>query len=52
MPKTKECPSCAMKIEATSEECPVCGYQFQNYGSWVKWLAILMVIVFILYMIF
>ncbi|MFZ6002065.1 MAG: zinc ribbon domain-containing protein [Bacteroidota bacterium] len=45
--KQKECPSCAMEIDAKSKECPICGYEFSDYSGGVKWIAILLVILFI-----
>lgn len=52
--KKKECPSCAMEIDAKSKVCPICGYEFPGVGksAAVKWLAILLVILFLLYLIF
>jgi len=48
--KTKECPSCAMEIDTKSKECPICGYEFGEISSGYKWLAILLVVVFLLYL--
>ena len=49
--KQKECPSCAMKVDAQSKECPVCGYEFTVMSPWVKWLAVFLAAIFILYQI-
>jgi RNA polymerase subunit RPABC4/transcription elongation factor Spt4 len=50
MAKKKECPSCAMEIDSKSKLCPVCGYEFpQNTG--LKWVAIGLVILWLLYMV-
>ena len=49
--KQKECPSCAMKIDAKSKECPVCGYEFTVLSPWVKWVAGFLAVLFILYQI-
>jgi len=46
--KKKECPSCAMEIDAKSKECPICGYEFSSHSPWVKWLAILLIALFFL----
>ncbi|HEX7070630.1 MAG TPA: zinc ribbon domain-containing protein [Rhodothermales bacterium] len=27
MAKTRECPSCALEIDARAETCPYCGYE-------------------------
>jgi RNA polymerase subunit RPABC4/transcription elongation factor Spt4 len=50
--KKKECPSCAMDIDAKSKVCPICGYEFAEYNAWIKWMAIILVIVFVLYFVF
>ncbi|HTJ52070.1 MAG TPA: zinc ribbon domain-containing protein [Cyclobacteriaceae bacterium] len=47
--KKKECPSCAMDIDAKSKVCPICGYEFAEHSAWIKWTAIILVIVFVLY---
>ncbi len=46
--KKKECPSCAMNIEAGSRECPICGYGFMEATPWIKYIAIFLLIVFLL----
>ncbi|MBL3657500.1 hypothetical protein JL102_15235 [Fulvivirga sp. 2943] len=51
MPK-KECPSCAMEIDAKSKKCPICGYEFPATSLWIQVVAILLVLLFILYFIF
>lgn len=28
MAERRECPSCAMEVDAGAEVCPVCGYEF------------------------
>jgi len=42
----KECPSCAMEIDAKSKECPICGYEFPSNGA-LKWIALAMAIFFL-----
>lgn len=49
--KTKECPSCAMEIDAKSKRCPVCDYEFPSTNSGLKWAAIVLAVLFLLYMI-
>lgn len=49
--KTKECPSCAMEVDVKSKTCPICGYEFTGFSSGYKWVAILLIILFLLYMI-
>lgn len=46
--KKKECPSCAMEIDAKSKKCPICGYEFTDSGN-LKWIALAMVIILLLY---
>ncbi|MCB0490827.1 MAG: hypothetical protein KDC93_00270 [Cyclobacteriaceae bacterium] len=50
--KTKECPSCAMETDVKNKVCHICGYEFAEYSSGFKWVAILLIILFILYFIF
>lgn len=49
--KKKECPSCAMEVDAKSKECPICGYEFTDFSAGYKWVAILLIILFLLYLI-
>ncbi|MFC3881137.1 hypothetical protein ACFOSV_13170 [Algoriphagus namhaensis] len=46
--KTKECPSCAMEIDEKEKICPICKFEFPQRSPWITWVAILLVIVFIL----
>ncbi len=46
--KKKECPSCAMNIDESCKECPICGYGFIEQKPWIKYIAILLIIVFLL----
>ena len=51
--QTIECPSCAMEVNAKSEECPVCGYEFTHRrDTGLKWVALLLAIFFLVYLIF
>jgi hypothetical protein len=47
--KKKECPSCAMEIDANARECPVCGYEFPSSAKGLKWAAIVLAILILLY---
>ena len=38
-PRERECPSCALPVEGTPEECPYCGYEFPRQKTSVKWMA-------------
>ena len=50
MEKKKECPSCAMEIDKSADKCPICGYEFPNRSPLNKWVAILLILVFLLSM--
>lgn len=50
--KKKECPSCAMEIDARSKRCPVCDYEFPRANSGLKWAALLLALLFLFYIIF
>ncbi len=44
----RECPSCAMSVEAEAEVCPVCGYEFPEPRTGVSPMAWLMAALLIL----
>ncbi|MBK8290122.1 MAG: hypothetical protein IPK96_03310 [Flammeovirgaceae bacterium] len=46
--KTKECPSCAMEVDAKSKICPICGYEFAAHSPVIKWLAIILIVAFLI----
>lgn len=48
--KKKECPSCAMEVDAKSRVCPICGYEFSDYAPPVKWVAILLIILMAIFL--
>ncbi|WP_421872515.1 zinc ribbon domain-containing protein [Marinoscillum sp.] len=50
--KKKECPSCAMEVDAKSKVCPICGYEFTDFSPGYKWVAILLILLFLFYLIF
>lgn len=35
----KECPSCALSVKASAEECPYCGYEFPEQDTGLKTMA-------------
>ena len=37
----RECPSCALPIDARAEACPYCGYDLPRTAPWIKTAAIL-----------
>jgi hypothetical protein len=47
--RKKECPSCAMEIDADVNECPVCGYEFPSSARGLKWAAIALAVLALLY---
>jgi hypothetical protein len=46
----KECPSCAMQVDANSKVCPICAYEFPGKPV-LKWVAIGLAILWLLYII-
>ena len=48
----KEFPSCAMEVDAKNKVCPVCGYEFTQSASGLKWAAFLLALLLLLYFIF
>ncbi len=46
--RTRECPSCAVEVEANVESCPICGYEFPKSKSWVKWTVIALIFGFLM----
>lgn len=47
MPKTVECPGCAMEVDAVSTICPFCQYEFPQVRQSLKWVGWLMLILLI-----
>ncbi len=47
----KECPSCAMNVEAKTKNCPVCGYEFAEHSTSYRWVALLLALLFLLYLV-
>jgi hypothetical protein len=41
-----ECPSCAVKVEKKNDVCPICGYEFPQQKSNVKYVVLVLVILF------
>ncbi len=50
--KTMECPSCAMEIDAKSDSCPICSYEFPKQSRWIQIVAVLLVLLFLYLVIF
>ena len=38
-----------MQIEPNKEECPVCGYEFPSNPPIIKWAAVILILIFLLY---
>lgn len=51
MMKKKECPSCAMEIDAAARSCPICQYEFSEKSSGLKWVSIALAALLILYLV-
>ena len=45
--KQKECPSCALEVDATAEVCPYCEYECPKQRSSLKWAAILLALLLV-----
>ncbi|HEX6981334.1 MAG TPA: zinc ribbon domain-containing protein [Balneolaceae bacterium] len=44
----KECPSCAVEVDADAEVCPICGYEFPRQSTAVKiavWVMIALMLI-------
>lgn len=50
--KEKECPSCAMNIDADAEVCPICQYEFPKTNKGLQIIAIILIIVVMYFLIF
>lgn len=37
-----------MDIDVSCRECPICGYTFAEQTPWIRWTAILLLIIFLL----
>jgi len=48
----KECPACAVAVDADAEVCPICGYEFPRQSTGKKLIAWLMIILLILWLVF
>lgn len=45
----KECPSCAMEVDADSKVCPICSYEFtEGHSSGRRLLAALVIVAILL----
>ena len=49
--KTKECPSCAMDVDSDNRACPICGYEFSRPFGITRWVAIVLLLVILGYLV-
>jgi RNA polymerase subunit RPABC4/transcription elongation factor Spt4 len=49
--KKKECPSCAMQVDAKEKVCPFCSYEFTEHSSGIKWIGLILAVLLLLYFI-
>jgi hypothetical protein len=50
--KKRECPSCAMNVDASNKECEICGYEFADTPVGYKLVAVMLILLFLFFMIF
>lgn len=50
--KKKECPSCAMPVEAKAKVCPICQFEFPQRNSLYAAVAVLLAVLLLALMIF
>jgi rRNA maturation endonuclease Nob1 len=48
----KECPGCAVQIDAENDVCPICGYEFPTQHVSYQIMAWLMIFLLIWYFVF
>ncbi|MCC5942411.1 MAG: hypothetical protein JJU37_12800 [Balneolaceae bacterium] len=51
MSKT-ECPGCAMEVDSSEDECPICGYEFPKQSKALQaavWVFILLMLFWVLF---
>lgn len=47
----KECPGCAVEIDADAKTCPICGYEFPKLSAGKQIVAWLMIILLVLWLV-
>ncbi len=45
----KECPGCAVEVDADAEVCPICGYEFPSQPLHIQIAAWIMIALLLLY---
>lgn len=49
--KKKECPSCAMEVDDKEKTCPICQYEFPTQAKGTTWVAVLLLVAIVLWLI-
>ncbi|HYW36197.1 MAG TPA: zinc ribbon domain-containing protein [Balneolaceae bacterium] len=47
--KKKECPGCAMMVDADADVCPICGYEFPRRSTTLQIVAWILIIILLLF---
>ena len=47
--KKRECPGCAVEVDADADLCPICGYEFPKQSFGVQVMAVIMIILLLLW---
>ena len=48
----KECPGCAVAIDADADVCPICGYEFPKQPLSVQIMAWVMIVLLVWWLVF
>ena len=49
--KKRECPSCAMEVDAKAKTCPICQFEFPQRNPIYAWGAVILALLFLLMMV-
>ena len=52
MNKTKECPGCAMDVDARADVCPICEYDFPRQSIAAQIAVFFLIILMLLWLLF
>jgi len=52
MSKTKECPGCAMEVDANADVCPICEYDFPRQSIATQVAVFFLIILMLLWLLF
>lgn len=50
--QTRECPGCAMEVDADAVLCPICEYEFPKQSTGTKIMVWLMIILLLAWLLF